>query len=242
MATLQISAPGVPPLIGGVSIVLPTLLTGDTFTGYGSPSGQQWGVWLGGAPVVTFDTFVSIDYRQGWALSDYPVERGGFQTYDKVQLPFDVRVKFASGFDESNRSSLLSSVASISRSLLLYDVVTPEKVYTSVNVQHYDYHRTSTNGVGVITVEMWLLEIRVTNNTAQNNTGANGAPVDANGAPVTPTSSTGSPTDTSGSPSDPSGNSPASSDSGSVTPVTPSQGTIDGIDSAYGIFPGGAGS
>ena len=174
VATLQLNAPGVPPLIGGVSIQLPPLLTADTILGYGANAAQQWGVFLGGAPVIVFDTFVSIDYRQGWSTSDYPIEQGGFESYNKVQIPFDVRVKFAAGGSEENRAALLASVAAIAGDLKLYSVVTPEKVYTSVNVQHYDYHRTSTNGVGMITIEMWLLEIRTT--VSEASTTSSGTP------------------------------------------------------------------
>ena len=212
MATLQLNALGVPPLIGGKNIVLPDLLTRDTFIQRGNQI-QQWGVYLGGSPVVTFDSFVAFDYRQGWALSDYPVERGGFQTYDKVQLPYDVRVKFASGKSEQNRERLLASVDQVAKSLQLYDVHTPEKIFRSVNVQHYDFRRTATNGVGLIVVEMWLLEVRVTVNDSQSNTGPDNQPVDANGDPVpqssNPTVDTGSNT------ADPSGASPTNS--GNVT-------------------------
>lgn len=182
-SVLQVNALGVPPLANGQNITLPQLLLQDTFVQQGQVT-QQWGVFLNGAPALTFDTFVSIDYRHGWVLSDYPVERGGFQTYDKVQLPFDVRVKFAAGGAEDNRISMLSSTEQVARSLLLYDVVTPEKIFTSVNVQHIDFRRTATNGLGLITVEMWLLEVRVTVNDSSSNTGINNEPVDAAGNPV----------------------------------------------------------
>jgi|SRR5665647_1660865 len=123
---------------------------------------QQWGVFLGGAPIIVFDTFVSIDYRHTWNICDYPVERGGFESYNKVWLPFETRVRFASGGSEANRVALLASVKAISGTLQLYDVVTPEEIYTSVNVKHYDFHRTSTNGVGLITIDLWFEEIRET--------------------------------------------------------------------------------
>lgn len=184
MATLQIGAPGVPPLLGGINIALPQLLTADTFTGYGSPQQSQWGVYLNGAPALVFDSFVSVDYRRGWALSDYPVERGGFQTYDKVQLPFDIRVKFATGSSLANREAMIAAMEQVSKSLLLYSVVTPEQVFPSVNVQHIDYHRTATNGQGLIVVEMWLLEVRVTITNGSDNTGADGQVLDATGNPV----------------------------------------------------------
>src|SRR5215469_5882183 len=33
-------------------------------------------------------SFVDVEYKQDWPISDYPVEQGGFQSYDKVRLPF----------------------------------------------------------------------------------------------------------------------------------------------------------
>ena len=144
------------------------LLTSDVLIGLPLAFSQQWGVFLGGAPVVVFDAFVSIDYRQTWNLSDYPVEEGGFESYNKVYTPFETRVSFATGGSEADRTAMLASVAAIAGTLQLFSVVTPEAVYQSVNVNHYDYHRTATNGVGMITVDLWLEEVRVTVSESSN--------------------------------------------------------------------------
>ncbi len=121
----------------------------------------QWGVYRGGRPVITFDTCVGVRYRQDWAIADYPIERGGFETYDKVDTPFDVRVRFATGGSISDRAEMLASIDAIAGDLNLYDVITPEKIYTSVNVQGFNYDRRATNGLGVLTVEMALVEVRI---------------------------------------------------------------------------------
>lgn len=157
-----INIPGVPPLLnasisfGGVTV----LLTGDAPNLNAFNFAQQWGLFLGGSPAVVFDSFVSIEYKREWAISDYPIEQGGFESYNKVQVPFNVHVKFASGGSEENRAALEANCEAVAKTLDLYSVVTPERVYRSVNVQHIDYRRTSTNGVGLLTVEMWLLEVR----------------------------------------------------------------------------------
>ena len=236
-ATLQINAPGVPALISGASIVLPTLLTADAYTQYGVPVTPQWGIFLDGQPVITADTCSAMDYRQGWSLSDYPVERGGFETYDKVQLPYDVRLRFAAGGDESNRQALLASVEAVAGSLLLFDVVTPERTYTSCNVQHYDYRRTAQNGVGLIVVEVWLLEVRVLYNDQLDNTGTNGQPVDVNGNAVPQVSGQG-PSDGTNT-ADPQGESPTNT--GSVTPQDAPLSTQNAFDALISSF-SGAGS
>lgn len=153
--------PGVPALFNNIPVSLPTLLLTDLISPSEFSQSPAWGVFLGGQPVVSFDTFLGIDFRQGWAISDYPVENGAFESYDKVDMPFDVRVRFAAGGSAENRQALLETVTVISETLDFYDVVTPEVIYQNCNVQHIDYRRTNTNGVGMITVEMWLLEIRV---------------------------------------------------------------------------------
>lgn len=155
-------APGVPPLSRSTAAPSDSgieLLNSNAVQD--QRSGKAWGVFLDGQQVVTPDTFVSVDFRQGWALADYPVENGAFESYNKVDMPFDVRVRFASGGSEENRQKLIKQVTDIAEDLKFYDVVTPEVIYHNCNIQHYDYRRTSSNGVGLIVLELWLLEIRV---------------------------------------------------------------------------------
>jgi hypothetical protein len=165
---------GVPPLLNAADIaafpVAVVLLVADTFIDYGLGQPPLWGVFLNGLPVVTADTVTSFDYRQDWAVSDYPVERGGFESYDKVNQPFRTRIQFASGGSQANRQVLIDSIAAIGDALTLFDVVTPEEVYIGVNVDHYDYRRTASNGVGLVVVDVEFLEIREdgVTNTFQN--------------------------------------------------------------------------
>ena len=164
---------GVPNLLGDVTDVFLSvgqLLTGDTVFGYGPGSTPQWGIFLNGQPVVLADTVTTFGYKQDWAVSDYPVERGGFESYDKVNTPFQVHIQFVSGGSAAKRQALLDSIAAIGDPLTLYDVLTPEAVYIGVNVVGYDYRRTSTNGLGLMIVDVSLLEIREEGTTDFKNT------------------------------------------------------------------------
>lgn len=155
-------APGVPALIrSGPAPVNPELLPASAQIQDTQRTGKNWGIFFNGQQIVTPDTFASIDYRQGWALADYPLENGAFETYNKVELPFDVRVRLASGGTIDNRQNLLRQIQNIAGDQRFYDVVTPEVIYQQCNIQHFDYRRTATNGVGLILIEVWLLEIRV---------------------------------------------------------------------------------
>lgn len=120
----------------------------------------RWGIFLAGLPVLVMDSTVSFELKQDFPISDYPVESGGFQTYNKVQLPKDIRMRFSAGGSESNRQAFLTSINAVINTTDLYDVVTPEEVYLNYCFTHRDFTRTSQNGVGLIVVDLWLTEVR----------------------------------------------------------------------------------
>lgn len=164
------SIPGVPNVPGNVSLVTDVLLLfADVISFLAGFGRSPWGIYLNGVQVIEADSVVSMGYKQDWSISTYQVEQGGFQTYNKVDTPFSARVRFASGGSQANRQALLDSITDIAGTLTLYDVVTPEAVYESVNVQGFDYSRSSGN-VGLIQVDVRLLEVRETASAQFSNT------------------------------------------------------------------------
>lgn len=155
--------PGVPPLPAGAAdgfLSPDQFLEADTVSGYGTGSPPLWGLFIGARPVVICDTVLAVDYKQDWAIADYPVERGGFESYDKVNTPYAMRMTFVSGGSEAKRQALLDSVAGISDTLTLLNAVTPEATYIGVNIGHYSYRRTAQNGLGLMIVNVGVIEIR----------------------------------------------------------------------------------
>lgn len=156
-------AAGVPALLGeSITGAVTTLLVADA-AGFltGILQTTQWGLYLDGIPVISADTVGSVEYKKDWTIATYPIEEGGFETYDKVSLPFEIRIRFAAGGSPSNRQALLASIDAIAGDTNLYDLVTPEVVYLNVNVSHYDYKRAADSGVGLLIVELWCQEIRI---------------------------------------------------------------------------------
>lgn len=157
--------PGVPLLPAysaiAVATVAPSLLN------FGI---DVWGIFLNGVPALVYNSTLSLDFKREWTISDYPVEKGGFQSYNKVQVPFTARVRITSGGSFAERQALLNQIDAIAGSLLLYDILTPEKIYTSCNVTHYDYQRHSDRGLGMITIDIWFEEVRVTATATLSNT------------------------------------------------------------------------
>lgn len=158
-------APGVPPLLRDPNAVIPaalTLLVADALTILGGFGQAQWGLFKNSVPVIVSDNVVSFDFKREWTVSDYPLEQGAFESYDKVAVPFDVRLRFSMGGSDADRQAFLDSIDAAANTLDLFDAVMPEKVYPSVNVTHYDYRRTATNGLGLLVVDAWCIQVRVT--------------------------------------------------------------------------------
>ena len=161
------NVPGIPAVNFAVGAIASAVqqLTGDLI-GDIAPVTAIWGIYQGGSPVVVADSVVGFSYKQEWSISDFPVEKGSFESYDKVQLPFDVRVQFTAGGSNATRAALLNSLAAIAGTTQIFDVVTPEVVYQSVTITHYDYSRTARNGVGLLKVDVWLLQVNQNTTTA----------------------------------------------------------------------------
>lgn len=133
----------------------------------------RWGLFdEGGTQIIVPDSFLGLDSLKEYRVSDYPIEEGGFESYNKVEVPFVGKILFAKGGDEAERTQFLSQIEQAIKSLDVYSLVTPEKSYASVNVTHRDYRRTVNNGVTMLTVEVWVEEIRNTVTASFSNTQA----------------------------------------------------------------------
>jgi len=186
------NVPGVPPLLRDPladPATVVQLLTGDVVGLISSLNAPQWGLFQNGDPVVTSDSVVTMEYKQDWAVADFPIEQGSFASYDKVDLPYDVKFRFACGGSISDRQTFLDSIAAIAGTLDVYDGVTPEEVYPNLNVTHYDYSRSNSN-VGLLIVDVWCIQIRDDVTQSFSNTQApSGADPVSNGT-VQPTPAT----------------------------------------------------
>lgn len=152
--------PGLPDLPSDVSSLFSAIaaLTSDVVGVGDSPS--QWGIFLNGAAVVQADNVVSVEYKQDFSISDYPVEQGGFSSYNKVQHPQELLLRFSTGGSVADRTAFLASIAAIIGDTNLYDVVTPEATYTNLNLTHQDYRREASKGLGLVVVDIRCEEVR----------------------------------------------------------------------------------
>ena len=152
------NVPGVPPLSSYSTNPVDLLIADVIGVVLGLLGAPQWGIYLNGFPVLSYDNQISFGYKQDWKVSTYPVEQGSFQSYDKVQLPSEIRCRFSAGASAVNRQEMLASIDAVMSDTNLYDVVTPEEVYLNYNFMHRDYDREA-ESAGMVVIDIWLMEI-----------------------------------------------------------------------------------
>lgn len=132
---------------------------------------QQWGLYdQNGLPAVIADNVQSLEVTLEAQISDFPVENGGFASYNKVIRPFDVRLAMTKGGSVEDRQAFVQQVQDAWQSLDLFNVVTPEVVYLDVNVVGVRRLVESDRGVGLMMLEVSLRKVRQTGRLAFTST------------------------------------------------------------------------
>lgn len=159
--SVSLPSSGIPSLLHPPTEASPTrIFTADDFP-FQYDTLKVWGIYLRKKLVLEADSVVSFDYKKDWRVAEYPQEEGAFQSYNKVQTPFDVRLRLTKGGTDEDRAAFFEALDKAQASLDLYDIVTPERTYSSASIEHVDYRRSASEGMGLITADVWLKEIRV---------------------------------------------------------------------------------
>jgi hypothetical protein len=177
--------PGVPPLVRGVNIPIGIevgLGEVQTLLASAMNSPFQWGIFdsqgnqLGlipgsnglfksiidsiigqGSPTLSTNTF---EFTAPTKISDFPVERDSFATYNKVVLPAEPTVTLVLGGSATDRTTFLNQIETARKSTDLYSVVTPEVTYLNYAIERYNLVRRADRGATLLSVEITLMEVR----------------------------------------------------------------------------------
>ncbi|KAK0360158.1 hypothetical protein LTR94_028400 [Friedmanniomyces endolithicus] len=156
-------APGVPAVLrSDATQVLAGvgLLTVDS-TDVNQLASSQWGIYRSGGGLALWpDNITAVNFRGEYRVADYPVEQGGFESYDKVAMPFDATVRMTKGGTLADRDAFIKDVQAIRGDRKIYHVSTPEASYLNVNIVNVQIDRTLESGAGLIIVDISLREIR----------------------------------------------------------------------------------
>ena len=122
---------------------------------------ERWGIYdQAGNLALDHDVFGGIEFKNASLVSTYVQEEGAFASYNKVNTPYDCRVRLLVGSDVVRRNSFLTALDLMLKSIDIYSVVTPDFTYPEATLQNYQYRRTSRNGVRIIEADLWFLEVR----------------------------------------------------------------------------------
>jgi hypothetical protein len=156
---------------------MPDLMTADSPSVSEKIASPTYGIFLvdaDGAPQIVLepDSFIGYSYMNESRISQYPQEAGAFQQYNKVDTPFDVRITMTKGGKTSEVSLFIEKVEGLVKAtnLNLYTVITPERTYNSVNISKVSHDHKPNHGANMVTVEIFLTEIRVSGTAQYANT------------------------------------------------------------------------
>jgi hypothetical protein len=166
---MSVTLPNV-PLTAGVPAVLRSaatqvlagvgLLTSDS-SEVNQLAASQWGIYaVGGGLAIQPDNIVAVGFRGEYRIADYPIEQGGFETYDKVALPFEASVRMTKGGTLADRDAFIADLQAMREDREIYHVSTPEASYLNVNIADVQIDRSQESGAGLIIADIHLREIR----------------------------------------------------------------------------------
>jgi hypothetical protein len=183
--------PGVPNVPRQIGVPFPDAgeeLTSDTTSYNPAP---QWAITDStGNAALSPDSVIEFEYRGEMRVCSHPVEQGSFASYNKIAVPFDVRMVLScNGNGPMTRDEFLSAIETMRESTDLVSLVTPDDVYENCNLIHVDYRREARHGVSLIMVQLWFQEIRQGSSTTTSTAQPDGADSSQQGqvSPVNPT-------------------------------------------------------
>lgn len=102
----------------------------------------------------------AFDYKKQNRVSDFVVERGGFATYNKIQLPATPTVIMCMDGTEDDRTFFLNALETAADTTALFNIVTPEVTYVNYTIEDFDYERRANKGATLLMVYIHLVEVR----------------------------------------------------------------------------------
>ena len=168
-------AAGLPSILRAPGVVISesttTTLTSDLVSGSSSQS-QGASLWQvvnnrTGADIFQGYSFLSFQYDSDYRMADHPVEQGGFACYNKVKVPFGIKISIAFVGDDAARQAALSQADVEMARLDGYTIKTPENQFLTkiVDVIHFGYKRTAVEGVTMIKADFHFQELRIVSST-----------------------------------------------------------------------------
>jgi hypothetical protein len=164
------NAPGIPPMVRSALTAVSTtqgIVAGvqNTIQFFqGRPALPQWGIFDDKLQsVIDADSFLSFSDSKQSNIADFPVQNGGFASYNKVITPGRNAVRISKGGTQADRAALLRQIKALFATLGKYTIVTPEASYLNVNLESYEVTRRDSSQAFFLTeIDLFFREIQET--------------------------------------------------------------------------------
>lgn len=123
--------------------------------------GKKWGIYNQvGVPVLLADSVVGLTYDAGATISNVPIEKGSFASYNKVNNPSMATVQLnKSTGGPLERGAFLTQLELYKSSTTSFYIVTPEYVYQNYQIIGLNYSRAANDGCTLIKANIDLQEV-----------------------------------------------------------------------------------
>jgi len=127
--------------------------------------------------LITPDSVVSFSYKEERRIPTYPIENGGFQSYNKVAVPFDIQITVTCSGSKGKmkKSDFLNAINKALDSVELLTIATPDRSYQDCNLIHVDYRRESNRGAQLIIAQLFFQQVRVVSREKKKTTQPSGS-------------------------------------------------------------------
>ena len=168
---------GVPALLSGINNVffvdlqltknIPNFISNQFIL----ENAVQWGIYEPAKPpkpplkqtqaklVLEVDGFLDFELSNASQVAGYRIEEGKFASYNKVDSPYNANIVLVKNGDEETLRKFLLDLDQISNDIKLYDIVTPQQVYSNANVVQYSYRRTAQEGYNTLYIYLSFVQI-----------------------------------------------------------------------------------
>jgi hypothetical protein len=145
-----------------------------------------------GSNIITPDSVVEFEYKEKNNVPIYPLQKGAFAAYNKIEIPYEISMTVTcSGNKSMKKADFIEKLDQLITTTTLVDIVTPDYVYLNNNLIGIDYRRESSRGATLLIAQLQFQWIRVLPTTTTSTAQPSGAALTPQGQ-TTPQSVGGS--------------------------------------------------
>lgn len=121
-----------------------------------------------GNPIIQPDSAVEFDINADSTVNSHPVEKGGFQAFNRVQEPISIRLLLACQGKNMSRETFLSTLKGLREGTQVVTISTPDTTYPNMTLKAFGYKKTAEHGAVTIWADTQWVEERSTNVTVSS--------------------------------------------------------------------------